>query len=167
MTPAAKASRKGIGGRPRKFTEASHPVTVTLPESALRQLNQINPDRALAIAKAAAVVTLANHPREDLVEIAEVAKKTGLIIIGPSQALRRITFLHLVEVAPARFLLALDRGLDNSRLELALADLLEDLPEEDNAERNLLEQLLELISRIRRTKTVTMAEILFVHLDGK
>ncbi len=157
-------NRKGAGGRPRKFKEASRPVTVTLSESALKQLEIINPDRALAIAKAAAMATRAHADSKHLVEIVEVLKGTGLIIIGPSRALRQIPFLHLVEVAPARYLLALTRGNDSAALEIALHDLLDDLPKDEHNERLLIEQLLAQIRRLRKSRRVSMAEILFVDL---
>jgi hypothetical protein len=81
--------------------------------------------------------------------------------------LRRIPFLHLVEVAPARYLIALNPGNDFKTLELAIRDVLDDVPDEDERERELIGQLLEKISQVRRSESVSMAEILFVKLKEK
>lgn len=102
-----------------------------------------------------------------MVEIVEMAANTGLLLVGPSEALRRIPFLHLVEVAPARFILALDPGNDFKILELAIQDALEDVPEEDLRERELIGLLLEKIKHVRKSERVSMAEILFVKLKEK
>ena len=52
-----------------------------------------------------------------LVEIVKTSADMGIIVVGPSKALSHISFLHLVEVAPARYLLALDSGYDFNNLE--------------------------------------------------
>ena len=155
---------KNPGGRPRKFREPSRPITVTLPESVLRQLNSIDPDRAQAIAKVTRAAVRADKNNTGLVEIVEMMSNTGLIVIGPSQALRQIPFLHLVEVAPARYLLALDPGNDFKSLELAINDVMEDLPDDESHERELIALLIAHIRRLRKSNRVTMAEILFVNL---
>lgn len=102
-----------------------------------------------------------------MVEIVEMAANTGLLVVGPSDALRRIPFLHLVEVAPARFLLALDPGNDFKTLEIAIHDVLEDVPQSEVRERELIRQLLEQMRDVRKTERVSMAEILFVKLREK
>ena len=91
----------------------------------------------------------------------------GLIIIGKSKVLRQIPFLQLVEVAPARYLLALDSGNDFHNLEIAINDLLDDVPKQERGERALITQLLKHIKRVRRAHRVRMAEILLVRLGTK
>ncbi len=159
--------RKNNGGRPRKFTEPSRPITLTLPESTLRELQHIDPDRGHAIVKLTKRVLRGERGAQPLVEIVEMATDTGLVVIGPSRALRQISFLHLIEVAPARYLLALDPGHDFKALEIAIHDLLDDVPECEKRERELVMQLLEHIRKLRKTERVSMAEILFVKLPGK
>jgi hypothetical protein len=158
-------NRKKGGGRPRKFAEPSRPVTLTLPDSTLRELQHIDPDRGQAIVKLTKRVLRSEGSAQSPVEIVEVAKDTGLVVIGPSRALRKIPFLHLVEVAPARYLLALDSGHDFRTLEIAISDVLDDLPEGETRERELVMQLLEHIRRLRKTERVSMAKILFVKLE--
>lgn len=142
-------------------------MTLTLPESTLEGLRQIDADRGQAIVKLTQNALRKNNADLPLVEIMEMAANIGLLIIGPSAALRKIPFLHLVEVAPARFLLAMDPGNDFKNLELAIHDVLDDVPEEDLRERELIAQLLSHIRNVRKNERVRMAEILFVHIDKK
>ena len=159
--------KRNSGGRPPKFTEPSRPITLTLPESTLRDLQHIDRDRSHAIVKLTKTALHRNGAAQPMVEIVEMAADTGLVVIGPSQALRQIPFLHLIEVAPARYLLALDPGHDFRTLEIAINDVLDDVPEREKRERELVVQLLEHIRKLRKTERVRMAEILFVKLNGK
>ena len=161
--PSAR-DRKGVGGRPPKFTEPSRPITLTLPESTLEGLRLIDDDRGQAIVKLTQQALRSGDSGQPQVEIMEMAANIGVLIIGPSSALRRIPFLHLVEVAPARFLLALDPGNDFKNLEIAIHDVLEDVPENDERERALIAQLLQHIRNVRKNSRVRMAEILFVNI---
>jgi hypothetical protein len=81
--------------------------------------------------------------------------------------LRRIPFLHLVQVAPARFMLALAPGNDFKALELALRDVLDDVPQDDERERELIVTLLDKVRSLRKSKRVSMAEILIVNMDKR
>lgn len=167
MTVSPNPRKKNIGGRPPKFQEPSRPITVTLPESTLEGLRQIHPDRAQAIAKVTAGALSQRKGSRPLVEIVDVAAKTGLLIIGPCEPLRRIPFLHLVEVAPSRFLLALDPGNDFKNLEIAIHDVLDDIPENDDRDRHLIQQLLKNITAMRKAERLSMAEILLISTDSK
>ena len=142
-------------------------MTVTLPESVLKTLEQIDEDRGQAIVKLAQGAVGKGKASKPLVEIVQMASNVGLLIVGPSAALRSIPFLHLVEVAPARFLLALEPGNDFRTLELAIHDVLEDVPEDHLAERELIAKLLEAIRHVRKAELVSMAEILLVRLGKK
>jgi len=154
---------KSKGGRPKKFCEASRPVTVTLPERTLRQLSSINEDRAQAIAMATEIVAgVATHSKKP-VEVVEVSKGKAIIIVGPSKMLRKIPWLHLVEIAPARFLLSIPTGTPVESLEVAIMDLLEDVPAEESEERALLEELRKCMSHQRRGETMSKGELLFIN----
>ncbi|MEY2539384.1 MAG: hypothetical protein QOG67_3124 [Verrucomicrobiota bacterium] len=160
------SDKKSVGGRPRKFSEPSRPITVTLPESTLHQLERIHADRSRAI------VTLANQAlgaqdREawPLVEIVEVAAKVGLVIVGQTNALARIPFVHPVQVAAGRFVLAFDSGSDIRAFEIAVNDLLEDRPRPTGQDRELLTELLTHLKTLRKSERGTMAQILLVQLD--
>jgi hypothetical protein len=96
------------------------------------------------------------------VEVVEVARGTGLIVVESSETLRRLPWLKLVKIAPRRFIITIDSGLSIETLEVRIADLIEDLPEEDHSERDLLKQLLDRIRTLRRSRNLSKAELLFV-----
>jgi hypothetical protein len=159
-------SKKAPGGRPPKFGEPSRPITITLPDSTLEGLKIIHPDRAQAIVDLTNGALSQKGGSRPPVEIARVADNVGMIIVGPSQALRRIPFLKLVEITAGRYLLALMEGSNFNTLELAIRDQLDELAPSDKWELKLLTQLLENVKKLRQTDRVSMAEILFVRMDG-
>lgn len=159
--PSSSAERKA-GGRPPKYEEPSRPVTVTLPKSTLEILNSIDPDRGKAIVKLARAAVTSEGGESHTVEVVDMAKGVGVIVVGPSAALRRIPFLRLIEVAPARYLLALEPGHDFRALELALIDASADIANGELRERHLIERLLEAVREVRRTDSGRSAEILLV-----
>ena len=167
VSKTLEPERKSSGGRPPKFNEPSRPITITLPESVLSALERIDEDRGQAIVKLTQSATGKGKAARPSVEIVEMAANVGLLIVGPSAVLRRISFLHLVEVAPSRFLLALDPGNDFRSLELAIHDVLEDVGEDQVDERELIAKLLEAIRTVRKSERVSMAEILLVRLEKK
>jgi hypothetical protein len=158
-------SRRNIkgGGRPPKFDEPRHPVTMTLPERILDRLAEIDQDRACAVVKVTEAVsnTVKGHLKP--VELIEVTPGKSLIIIGPSMALRKIPWLKMIEIAPARYLLTIPSGTPIEALEVALRDL-HDTPEEENEplEKTILTELLKLISHQRRAQRLSKAEILVI-----
>ena len=168
------ASRKGgppsvrkEGGRPPKFNEPSRPVTLTLPIRVLEGLQQIDPDRARAVVKLFQMALPPLRDPERMVDVVEMAAGKGLLLVGPGKALRRIPFLHLLEISPGRFLLALDPGHDFRTLELAVRDVLEEAGPDGTLERELLERLLRQIGKLRRSGRVSMAHVLFVTPEGR
>lgn len=166
MKTPQQVKGKKLGGRPPKFAEPSRPVTLTLPESTLSDLQQINADRSHAIVALTKKVLRSDGTERPLVEIVEMAKEAGLVIVGPSKALQKIPFLRLVEVAPTRYLLAVDKGHNFHSLEIAIIDALED-EQHEKREHELLTQLLDHIKGLRKARRVSMAEILFVRLPSK
>jgi hypothetical protein len=159
--------KKSSGGRPPKFDEPSRPITLTLPESTLEGLSLIDADRGQAIVKLTQGALRQGKFAQPLVDIVQMAANTGLLIVGPSVALKRIPFLYLVEVAPARFLLAMQPGNDFKALEIAVHDILDDVPKNDERERELLTLLLQNIKHLRKHERVSMAEILLVSMESK
>lgn len=149
-------------GRPPKFQEARRPITVTLPERTLKQLSAIHADRARAIVKATAATLGCNADKRPLVDVVEAFSGQSVIIIGPSESLRKIEFLKMVEIAPARFLLVIPSGTAIESLEVAVNDLLDHLAPEDENERDLLSELYTILRHRRRQQDVTKAEILLI-----
>jgi hypothetical protein len=161
-----KSATTSKGGRPRKYPEPSRPVTVTLPLSTLDSLERIDPDRGKAIVKAVkhAAPDQHTHQRQP-VEIVKVTANAGLIVVGPSKALRRISWLSLVEITPTRYLLSVPTGTSVDSLEIAVMDQLEDVGASDMNEKRLLESLLDKIRTLRRSRRVSKGELLFVEAE--
>src|SRR3954447_18001005 len=158
--------KKGNGGRPFKFAEPSRAITLTLPESTLRDLEEIGPDRGRAIVKLTQSALGGKQADRPGVELVKMAANTGLVVISASEALRRIEFVQLVEIAPGRQLIALAHGCDFRELEIALIDLLDDLSAEGSDEADLIRQLLGYLKNFRKSESVTMAQIVLVRLGS-
>ena len=163
-TARSRPSKNGAGGRPPKFREARRPITVTLPERVLTKLAGVNHDRARAIVACVEAVAGSGENAKKPVELVEVVPGKALIVVGPCRALRKITWLRLVEISPARFLLVLPTGTPVDSLEVAILDLIEKQVPGDPGERSLLEELRTLIRSERRRKAVTKAELVFVDI---
>jgi hypothetical protein len=164
----ARAGERNRGGRPPKFREPRRPITVTLPERTLRLLAAVDKDRARAVVKVTdAALAPTDGPQSQLVDVVEVMPGIGIILVGPSRCLRQIPWLRLVEVAPGRFLLTIPSGTPVDSLEIALHDLLETVPPADARERVILEGLHALMRRLRRGRSVSKAEMLFVDTSGR
>ena len=153
-------------GRPPKFDEPSIPITVTLPFRILQQLEKVDSDRGKAIVKCVEGFAEKNLSDEKRVEIIKISEEAGLIVIGRCRCLESISWLRLVEIAPARFLLSILPGTDVALLEVAIMDLIENQAANDEYEKGLLEELRRCISHHRRQEIVTKGEILFVDLKN-
>lgn len=154
--------KRRAGGRPPKFSEPRRPVTVTLPLRTLQQLETVSPDRARAIVKTTEAALRAAGASDRKVEIVEVLPGKSLILVGPSRHLKRIEFLHLAEITPTRFLLAIPSGTTLESLELEIADLLDDVRDDEPWERELLRELVATLRGLRRTQSYFKAEMIFV-----
>ena len=157
--------RKPGGGRPPKFDEESNPITVTLPHRILKNLRDIDEDRAKAIVKCVDNMICLLHAEVKKVDVVKVSKEAALLIVPLSRTLQSIPWLQLIEIAPSRFMLVIPSGTAIEALELALVDLIEQLPEDDHAERNLLTDLRQKLSQNRRKTGLSRGEILFVNPD--
>ena len=149
-------------GRPPKFQEPRRPVTVTLPESTLTQLEAIDSDRARAIVKATSAAMQSESKRRKSVELVEVAPGLKVIIVGPSQYLPKVKWLRLIEIAPLRFLLTIPSGTAIDSVELAIIDLLQQVKPSEKWEKSLLEGLRDLMRDLRNEEKLSKAEVLFV-----
>lgn len=158
----AKHSKPTPAGRPRKFAEPSSPITVTLPDRILRLLERVDNDRGKAIVKCVEAQT-GSDVTDHGITIIPATEESAIIIVSSRRHLATIPWLRLVEIGPSRFLLAIPAGTDVAALEVALLDLLEHLPEEDN-ERPMLEDLRYHLTHHRRNNNVRKGEILFVEL---
>lgn len=165
--PRAPKKKKSTGGPPHQQAVSGRRVSLTLTEKTLRGLGSINPDRSLAVEKLLAAALPESGAGVPLVEFVEHTARTGLLITAPSLALRSIPFLNLVEVAPNRYLLAVDAGHDSKSLECAVREAFHDVPESEIHERQLLKQLLGLLKNLSQADRLSSAEVLFDKLAGK
>lgn len=159
--------RKHAGGRPPKFDEPRRPVTITLPERTLAQLASIDDDRATAIVKLTDAALARSTKGHRAVDVVEVAPGAAVILVGPCRSLRKIPWLKLAELSPGRHLLTVVPGTPIESLEIAILDLLEDLPVGEKYERNVLSELKELIGSMRREQNVHKFEMLYVEPSAR
>jgi len=103
-------------------------VTVTLPVRVLDLLAEVDDDRARAIARVTEVAVGRDRPKEKRVELVEIAPNRCVIVVGQSEYLRKISWLKLVDISPARNLLIIPPGTPIETLEVSLLDLIEDVP---------------------------------------
>ncbi len=155
--------KKHAGGRPPKYSEASRPITVTLPERILQNLHSINPDRSRAIVKCVEALMAKGDGPFKSVELIELMQGKALIVVGQSSSLRQIEWLRLLEIAPFRYLLILPSGTAIEVLEVTIQDLLRNL-DPSSSENALLKELLDVISHQRRGHSISKAEILFIDI---
>lgn len=154
--------KRAKGGRPPKFAEPRRPVTVTLPERTLLRLEGVDRDRAHAIVRLADHECFLREASTSEVEVVEIAPGSSIILVGPMRSLRRIGLLRLVEVAPRRFLLTIPSGTAIEALEMELLDTLEGLPADEEAERQGLERLRQILNQQRKKKAVSKREFLLI-----
>ena len=158
----ASRTEKNRGGRPAKFAEPSRPVTVTLPERVLHLLTAVDSDRAKAITKLADTVLNINGQPLKPVATVKIAEGKAIILVSYSEQLKRLPWLRLIEVAPARHLISIRSGTSIESIEVGIHDLLDDLPRDRSLDREILETLLQIIRATRRAKTTMKEEILFI-----
>lgn len=154
------------GGRPPKFDEPSRPVTVTLPERILRLLASVNADRAKAISTTVETVLGTSEPPTKTVELVQIAPGKAIILVAHSRYLESLPWLRLVEIAPARHLISLLPGTSIEKLEVAIHDLLDVVPDDEPRERELLEALHQNVRSRRRDQKLGKEEILIVESVG-
>ena len=150
-------------GRPPKFHESRQPVTMILPTRILDALATIDADRARAVVKVTEAVVGTDKRHFEPVELVEMAPNRFVIVVGPSEFLKRIPSLKLIEIAPARYLLTIASGTPIEALEVALRDLLHaPTIQAEEPEIRIVHDLLNLIGDRRRTQRLTKSEILII-----
>lgn len=156
---------KNLGGRPAKFSEPSRPITITLPERILSLLVTVNPDRAKAITSVVDSLLSSGEKNKKLFEVRKVSNEKAIILVGHSNYLSRIPWLRLIEVGPARNIISIKSGTSIESMEVAVQDLLDEVPVSELHEREILEALIKNIRSSRRSKKSIKEEILFVEFD--
>ncbi|MGE4560279.1 MAG: hypothetical protein AB7E77_08760 [Desulfobulbus sp.] len=150
-------------GRPPKFQEPSTSITLTLPQRILRNLEDIDKDRAKAIVKCVEAVLSLGPEAKNKVELINISDEAAVLSIGPCRSLEKIPWLHLVEITPSRFLLTVPAGTPMTELEVALLDLIETLPEEQSGDRGALLEIRQQLTLHRRQDQVNTREIFLLN----
>lgn len=159
----SRSSQSGPkGGRPAKFDEPSRPVTLTLPDRILEHLANIDADRAKAIVKAVEAVIGETSTQIGMVRELRVDENETLLTVSNNRLLRSIPWLTMIEIAPGRHLLSLQKGVTIEKLEVTLGDLLDARPDAPPAERKTLERLVECLRTPRRNRAIRTEEILVI-----
>ncbi|MFN7913950.1 MAG: hypothetical protein U0Q55_01325 [Vicinamibacterales bacterium] len=141
-------------GRPRKFSQPSRPVTLTLPESVIETLGELDRDIGRAIVRLAQPdVPRTPRPPAELVEFG----RRAVIVVTPTRTLEKRTGVVLVPLSDGRALISFDGSMTPARLELTIQDALDehDLPEEDS---RIFESIRDLLREVRRSSTVRLRQ---------
>lgn len=148
-------------GRPRKFTEPSRAVTLTLPKSVVAALDAVDHDLSRAVVRITQPeVAKRPHPAAELAAFG----RRAVIVVNPSRTLEQRTGVFLVPLSDGRALIAFDESMTVARLELMIRDALEDekLPEPD---AQVFEGIRELLHEARRSKAVALRQRSIIVLE--
>lgn len=140
-------------GRPRKFSQPSRPVTLTLPEDVIETLGGVDRDLSRAVVRVTQSDAARPHPPAELIEFG----RRAVIAVQRTPTLEQRTGVVLVPLPDGRALISFDERMTPARLELAIHDALEgeDLSDDD---RGVFEGIRELLRDARRSTTVSMTQ---------
>jgi hypothetical protein len=140
-------------GRPRKFSEPSKAVTLTLPVSVLQMLSAIDHDVSRAIVHLAGERQRHVHPPAELIAFG----RRAVIVVNRATSLERKTGVTLVPFSDGRALICFDGSMTPARLELLVQDALDEgnLIAEDLA---VYEGIRDVLKQARRSATVAVQQ---------
>ncbi|MDE3155295.1 MAG: hypothetical protein KGN76_09335 [Acidobacteriota bacterium] len=153
-------------GRPHKFGEPSRLIALTLPQSVIRGLRQIDPDLARAVVRLFRSGTggpeTAAEPAQEA-ELVSVGTRRALIAVN-RRAIPELPGVAMIPFSETRAFLALSPGTTLADLELAIVDYLDEFRPAD-ATRRTLTTLRERLRHWRRdpalrfeTRSILVAE---------
>jgi hypothetical protein len=149
-------------GRPRKFTEPSRAVTLTLPEHVIAALSDIDHDLSRAVVRLAQPqVARQPHPPAELATFG----RNAVIVVNPTRTLEDRTGALLIPLSDGRALISFDEPITIARLELSIRDVLEDpkLTEED---KRIFTSIADILKAARRSRTVTLGQRNIIVLES-
>jgi hypothetical protein len=141
-------------GRPRKFTEPSRAVTLTLPEQVIRALEGIDHDLSRAVVRLTQP-QLATQPHR-AAELVTFGKR-AVIVVNPTRTLEQQTGVLLVPLSDGRALISFDGSMSAARFELKIQDSLEDRQLPD-ADAGIFEGIRDILKDARRSSTVELRQ---------
>lgn len=150
-------------GRPRKFSEPSRTITLTLPESVLEMLAGLHTDVSQAI------VRLARRSAPRLQRKAAdllVFGQRAVITIRPTPSLELRAGVQLVPLPDGRALISFEEPTSLAALQLSLSDALED-PRMKAADRAVYENLLDILREARRSQDVRLEQRHIIVIEAR
>ncbi len=157
--PLAATLRRRIG-RPRKFEAPSRAVTLTLPETVIETLSELDRDLSRAIVGLTKRARKARPPAD-----VAVFGRRGVISVRPTPSLERRIGIELVPLPDGRALIAFDQPRSIAELELLLRDALTDdaLPTDD---RHVFEGVAAILTEARRSNDVSLLQRNIIVLES-
>lgn len=140
-------------------------VTLTLPKKTLQLLETLDHDLTRAIVKLADITTQKAFPRGSSFEVIKVAPRKSVLVVGSDTLLAKIPWLQLVEIVPGRNLITIPSGTSLESLEIAILELIENIPSNISMERKLLNEFRKYVGRRRRNKKMSVVEIMIVDTE--
>ena len=148
-----------------KTDEPKRVVTIALPEKTLSVLGTYDQDLTQAIVKVTDRAIQKPFPKGSAFDIVKVAPHKSVFIVGSDTLLSKISWIKLVEIAPGLNLITIPSGTSLESLEVAILELIENIPSDESTERTLLEEFCKYVGRLRRYNKMSVAEILVVDTD--
>ena len=152
--PVASSDVARRRGRPRKFTERSRAVTLTLPETVISALADVDHDLSRAVVRVAQT-ELAKR-RYPSVELATFGRR-AVIVVNPTRTLEQRTGVLLVPMPDGRALISFDESMTPARLELLIQDELDD-PDLSAEDAEIFASIREMLRGARLSKGVTLRQ---------
>ncbi len=149
-------------GRPLKFNRPSRAVTLTLPEDVIGALGRSDSDLSRAVVRLA--LPLAGQPKSPPAETSRFGNG-AVIVVPPHRALADINGVELVPLADGRALIALDDDMTAADFELAIRDAI-DAPDVEDAAREVLAGIADILRRARASGRVTTRRIMVVPAES-
>jgi hypothetical protein len=130
----------------------SRPVTLTLPETVIQGLADVDSDLGRAIVRLAqSSAARLKHPPVELA----VFGRRAVIVVNPTVTLKQRTGVDLIPLSDGRALISFDEAKTIAELELLLDDALEG-PTLSKPDRAIFEGIAEILRSARRSKDVAL-----------
>lgn len=136
-----------------KYGRPARAVTVTLPEDTLARLSAIHADVGSAIVSLVERKTSARTAPARPAEVSRYGNR-AVIVVKPTQTLKRLRGVQLVPVGDGRALISLGASSSISSLELQVRDALEQLAP-GNQDRGGLQALADILRQTRGSRGAT------------
>lgn len=155
MSKIMKLVRAGRG-RPQKFGRPSRAITLTLPEDVIAALTSVDDDLSRAVVRLTQPLVVDSVPRPP----AELSKcgDSAVIVIRPTETLRRIPGVSLIPLPDGRALISLEGHMAPPDFELRIRDVLDESRNLEASDRSVLMSIVDILKTARRTRGVDVRQ---------